>query len=230
MLGLKNPEEEVIVIHVKQKGDENAETEIKITEKDLPRLRELVRKIDEPDNKVKIIVSNLMLREGWDVQNVTVILGLRPFTSKAQILPEQAVGRGLRLMSNISPDHTQTVEVIGTEAFENFIRELEKEGVGINTVKTPPPLPVTIAPEKSKLKYDIVIPLTEYRYSKNYKKIETLDPMKIDQLYDSDKLDEDRKTNLRLEFLTTRTVIGIVEVKPDNFNGQRTHRAHHKRS
>jgi type III restriction enzyme len=220
MLGLKNPEEEVVVIHVKQKGDENAETEIKITEKDLPRLRELVRKIDEPDNKVKIIVSNLMLREGWDVQNVTVILGLRPFTSKAQILPEQAVGRGLRLMSNISPDHTQTVEVIGTEAFENFIRELEKEGVGINTVKTPPPLPVTIAPEKSKLKYDIVIPLTEYRYSKNYKKIETLDPMKIDQLYDSDKLDEDRKTKLKLEFLTTQTVIGTVEIKPATLMGR----------
>jgi type III restriction enzyme len=123
-------------------------------------------------------------------------------------------------MSNISPDHTQTVEVIGTEAFENFIRELEKEGVGINTVKTPPPLPVTIAPEKSKLKYDIVIPLTEYRYSKNYKKIETLDPMKIDQLYDSDKLDEDRKTNLRLEFLTTQTVIGTVEIKPATLMGR----------
>jgi len=219
-LGLKDPEEEVLVIHVKTRESEDSETEIKITEKDLPRLRELVRKIDEPDNKVKIIVSNLMLREGWDVQNVTVILGLRPFTSKAQILPEQAVGRGLRLMSDISPDHTQTVEIIGTEAFENFVRELEKEGVSINTVKTPPPLPVTITPEKSRLIYDIEIPQTEFRFSKNYKKIDDLKPMEIDQLYNSDKLDEDRKAKLKLEFLPTGTVIGTIEIEPTTLTGR----------
>ena len=39
-----------------------------------------------------------MLREGWDVQNVTVVVGLRPYISAANILPEQAIGRGLRLM------------------------------------------------------------------------------------------------------------------------------------
>jgi type III restriction enzyme len=39
-----------------------------------------------------------MLREGWDVQGVTVVVGLRPYTAKADILPEQTIGRGLRLM------------------------------------------------------------------------------------------------------------------------------------
>jgi hypothetical protein len=33
-----------------------------------------------------------MLREGWDVQNVTVVVGLRPYTAKANILPEQTIG------------------------------------------------------------------------------------------------------------------------------------------
>ena len=47
---------------------------------------------------VNCIVSVVMLREGWDVQSVTVIVGLRPYTAKANILPEQTVGRGLRLM------------------------------------------------------------------------------------------------------------------------------------
>ncbi len=207
---INNPEEEVMVIHVKSKGE--GETEIKISEKDLPKLRELARKIDEPDNKIKIIVSNLMLREGWDVQNVTIVLGLRPFTSKAQILPEQAVGRGLRLIRGISPDHTQTLEVMGTEAFENFVRELEKEGVGINTTKTPPPLPITIAPEKSRLIYDIEIPQTEFRFSRNYKKIETLDPLQIPSLYSSDKLEEERKILLRMEFPVTETEVHQVAV------------------
>ncbi len=50
------------------------------------------------ESPVNAIVSVLMLREGWDVQNVTVIVGLRPYTSKANILPEQTIGRGLRLM------------------------------------------------------------------------------------------------------------------------------------
>lgn len=210
--GLKDPEEEVMVIHVKTKEGESQETEIKITEKDLPRLRELARNIDEPENKIKIIVSNMMLREGWDVQNVTVVLGLRPFTSKAQILPEQAVGRGLRLMRGISPDHTQTLEVMGTQAFEEFVRELEKEGVGINTVKTPPPLPVTIAPEKSRLVYDIEIPQAEFRYRRNYKKIDSLDPLKIPSLYSSDKLEEDRKIILKMEFATTGTDVGTASM------------------
>lgn len=205
-LGLKNPEEEVMVIHTDTSGE--------IKKKDIEDLRTAARDIDSPDSQVKIIASVLMLREGWDVQNVTVSLGLRPFTSKAQILPEQAVGRGLRLITGISPDHTQTLEVMGTQAFEEFVRELEKEGVGINTVKTPPPLPVTIAPEKSRLKYDIEIPQTELRYTRNYKKLSEFDPLKVPSLYTSDKLAEDRKILLKMEFATTGTEVHFAAVTP----------------
>jgi len=196
-LSLKEPEKEVLVIHTEAKGDRKGE----VKKADLDKLREEVRKIDEPTSKVKIIVSVLMLREGWDVQNVTIALGLRPFTSKAQILPEQAVGRGLRLMQgkNIGSEYTQTLEVMGTQAFEEFVKELEKEGVGINTVSTSPPLPITIAPEKSRLKYDIEIPGTDLRYRRNYKNISNLDPLKVSSLFDSEKLDEQRKILLRSE-------------------------------
>lgn len=44
----------------------------------------------------KVIISVLMLREGFDVNNICVIVPLR--SSKAQILLEQTIGRGLRLM------------------------------------------------------------------------------------------------------------------------------------
>ena len=203
-LGLKKPADEVMVIHVESRGDDR---ESEISKKDLPVLRKQAREIDEPENKVKIIVSNMMLREGWDVQTVTIVLGLRPFTSKAQILPEQAVGRGLRLMSGISPDHTQTLEVMGTEAFEKFVRELEKEGVGINVAKEPPPLPVTIAHEKSRLIYDIEIPRTEFRFTRNYKAIDSLDPEEFPSLYSSKKLEEKKKILLRMEFPVTETEV-----------------------
>jgi len=213
-LDLENPEEEVIVIHVKSKENPDLGTEIKISEKELNKLRELVRKIDEADNKVKIIVSNLMLREGWDVQNVTIVLGLRPFTSGAKILPEQAIGRGLRLMKDISPDHTQTLEIIGTDAFESFVNELEKEGVGINIVNNSPSLPITIAPEESRKKYDIEIPQTNYRYSRNYQNLEKFDPYSVESIYNSDKLNEDRKIMLRVAFPLTQTEVHSTTIDP----------------
>ena len=44
----------------------------------------------------RVVVSVLMLREGFDVNNICVIVPLR--TTGAKILLEQTVGRGLRLM------------------------------------------------------------------------------------------------------------------------------------
>lgn len=46
--------------------------------------------------KPRVIVSVLMLREGFDVNNICVIVPLR--SSQAPILLEQVIGRGLRLM------------------------------------------------------------------------------------------------------------------------------------
>ena len=75
--------DEVLVIHTDFNGD--------VRSSDLEELRKTAMDIDKTKNKVKIVVSVLMLREGWDVQNDSVILGLRPFTPKAEILPVQAV-------------------------------------------------------------------------------------------------------------------------------------------
>jgi type III restriction enzyme len=88
----------------------------------------------------------MMLREGWDVKNVTVVLGLRPFTAKAEIPPEQVIGRGLRLIPDVSPDRTQTLEVLGTRNLLNVLRtQLEAEGVGVTTTKTDPMLRINPA-------------------------------------------------------------------------------------
>lgn len=200
--------EEVLVIHTDLKGD--------VRTSDLEELRKVAMDIDRAKNKVKIVVSVLMLREGWDVQNVSVILGLRPFTSKAEILPEQAVGRGLRLMSGISPDSYQVLEVIGTSAFEDFVKQLETEGVGIRVVDNPPPLPIVVEPLKSKMAYDVEIPQTELQYSHNYKQLSSIDPLKIKSLVDSDELVEDQKIRLRMEFPITSTIVGEVEIAYDN--------------
>ena len=141
----------ILLIHTDKTGE--------ITKKDLDLAREAARFIDLPDNKIRAIVSVLMLREGWDVKNVSVILGLRPFTAKSNILPEQGVGRGLRLMANIGPDYIQILEIIGTQKFEEFVKELEVEGVGVGVTTSNPPIGVHIYPVKIKEKYDIEIPI-----------------------------------------------------------------------
>lgn len=52
----------------------------------------------------KVVVSVLMLREGFDVNNVCVIVPLR--SSQAPVLLEQVIGRGLRLMWR-EPDYDE---------------------------------------------------------------------------------------------------------------------------
>jgi len=198
---------EVLVIHTDTKGN--------LTKSDLDVARDAARDVDKPDSAIKIIVSVLMLREGWDVRNVTVILGLRPFTAKAEILPEQAVGRGLRLMNRISPDNRQTLEVIGTDAFEGFVRQLEQEGVGIDTVGEPPPLPVKIYPILENSAYDIAIPLTKLRYKHEYRNLDGIDPLSLVPIYSTEDLAEELAIAIRMEFATTGTTVHQIVIIPE---------------
>ncbi len=146
--------ERTLVIHTKRNGE--------ITEKDLDLAREVARRVDDPDQPVNAIVSVLMLREGWDVQNVTVVVGLRPFTSKAKVLPEQAVGRGLRLMfRGQGTTYQERVDVIGNRAFLEFVEALEKiEGVELDKFEVgKDKLRITsVTPEASRAAYDIGLP------------------------------------------------------------------------
>ena len=201
-LGLKASD--VRVIHTDKEGE--------ITKKELEAAREAVRDIDLPGNRIKVIVSVLMLREGWDVRSVTIVLGLRPFTSKAKILPEQAVGRGLRLIPGVSPDRTQTLEVMGTNAFEDFVRQLEAEGVGIRTTTEPPKPPIRIEPVQEKVAYDISIPLTKPVYTHSYQRLQDLDPLSFEPVYKREELDEPVRIRLRMEFATTETEVHQVDI------------------
>ena len=195
---------EILVIHTNNDGE--------ITKKDLEIARETAKNIDNPNSPIKIIVSVLMLREGWDVRNVSVVLGLRPFTSKAKILPEQAIGRGLRLMSGIGPDHTQTLEVMGTQAFEEFVKELEIEGLGIKTVIEGPKPPVKIEPMDGKSNFDINIPLTKPRYTHNYRRITDLDPLSLDPILNQDELRKDIAIKLIIMDLTTEAKVHTTKL------------------
>jgi type III restriction enzyme len=124
--------------------DSNKQGEVKEEE-----WQEIKTKLFDIDNykTPKVVISVLMLREGFDVNNICVLVPLR--SSKAPILLEQLVGRGLRLMWRESdyvevkqddrlrvlkfhkPPKTyiDTLSIVEHPAFIKFYDDLQNEGL-----------------------------------------------------------------------------------------------------
>jgi type III restriction enzyme len=66
-----------------------------VTEESEEEERKEARLLGKPESDYEAVVSVLMLREGWDVPPVSVILLLRKFSSR--VYGQQVIGRGLRL-------------------------------------------------------------------------------------------------------------------------------------
>ena len=171
----------VLVIHTKNNGD-ISEAQSGKAKEELESLRRQANEIDDADNPCKAIVSVMMLKEGWDVRNVTTIVGLRAYSAKSNILPEQTLGRGLRKM--YPGDVPEQVSVVGTDAFMDFVESIQAEGVilerkamGAGTApKTP--LVVEIDHENDKKDIDaldIEIPVLTPRIYREYKNLNDLD-------------------------------------------------------
>lgn len=108
-------------------------------------LRERLFDVDR-HRSPRVIVSVLMLREGFDVNNICVIVPLR--ASSAGILLEQTIGRGLRLMwrgneyDDIKRENRQLIRggrtptnmidilsIVEHPAFQSFYDDLIQEGL-----------------------------------------------------------------------------------------------------
>lgn len=139
------------------------EDEKAISDEDLKAIRKISRELDNNTSPYLCIVSVLMLREGWDVRNVTTIVPLRPFTAASNILPEQTLGRGLRRMTPPGQAN-EIVTVVEHPKFTSlYEQELEQEGLPITVeeVEKVPATTVTIFPDESKDfdKLDITLPV-----------------------------------------------------------------------
>lgn len=173
----------VLVIHTKKNG-EIAEKATGKDKEELENLRRQSNQIDSLSSPYKAIVSVLMLKEGWDVRNVTVICGLRAYSSKANILPEQTLGRGLRRMY-FGSDVEETVSVLGTPAFMEFVESIQSEGVQLEYKpmgggaqrKDSLVVEVDATNESKDLDaLDIELPKLSRRYSRDFKSLEDLAP------------------------------------------------------
>ena len=118
-------------------------------EKDWAPVRERLFSVDRHATP-RVIVSVLMLREGFDVNNICVIVPLR--SSQAQILLEQTIGRGLRLMwrdaeyADLKRENRERINagqepgnlidvlsIVEHPAFQSFYDELLNEGLAGTT-------------------------------------------------------------------------------------------------
>ena len=137
-------QDDVVTVDSNQKGE--------VTEEEWKELKTKLFDIDKY-RKPKVIVSVLMLREGFDVNNICVIVPLR--SSEAPILLEQIIGRGLRLMwreeeyQSIKNDdrrrvlqlHTKPqtyidmLSIIEHPAFIQFYEDLFNQGLAVEEDK-----------------------------------------------------------------------------------------------
>ncbi len=176
----------VLVIHTKQNGEISEATSGKNKE-ELEKLRKQAKEIDSVESPYKAIVSVLMLKEGWDVRNVTTIVGLRPYSATSNILPEQTLGRGLRRMYLNGVE--EFVSVVGTDAFMTFVESIQAEGVQLDHrpmgegAKPKTPLVIEVDREnrnKDIDALDIEIPTLTRRVYREYKNLEGLDLTQLD--------------------------------------------------
>ena len=177
----------VLVIHTKNNG-EISEASSGKSKEELEKLRKASNEIDSWQSPYKAIVSVLMLKEGWDVRNVTTVVGLRAFVALSNILPEQTIGRGLRRMYFGDDTVRETVSVMGTPAFMDFVESIQSEGVqleykpmGAGTTRQESLIVEvdTQNPEKNLDALDIPLPKLTRRYEREFKNLEAIDPAKL---------------------------------------------------
>lgn len=192
----------------------------------------------------KVIVSVLMLREGFDVNNICVVVPLR--ASTASILLEQTIGRGLRLMWR-EPEYQEEKEenrkavlvrkekpksyldmlsIIEHPAFQQFYDELLSEGLAavedddINTTSVTGDL-IKVGLKENFEEYDLFWPIVirdaEEEITSKQIDVSTLEPFSAFTLELLRMFLVNEGETFYSEAILSSTTFGKYEVKADLF-------------
>ena len=192
----------------------------------------------------KIIVSVLMLREGFDVNNICVVVPLR--ASTASILLEQTIGRGLRLMWR-EPEYQEEKEenrkavlvrkekpksyldmlsIIEHPAFQQFYDELLSEGLAavedsdINSTSVTGDL-IKVGLKENYEEYDLFWPIVirdaEEEITSKQIDVSTLEPFSAFTLEQLRLFLVNEGETFYSEAILSSTTFGKYEVKADLF-------------
>lgn len=148
----------VLVIHTYKRKTRDGFAKGDIRKDELPKIRKAAKEIDT--NEYEIIVSVMMLKEGWDVKNVCAVVPLRAFESR--ILVEQTLGRGLRRMFPENEELEEKLIVVEHPRFkELWEAEINQKGldVPVTSVREAYKPSNKISVDQDTLQYDMEIPL-----------------------------------------------------------------------
>jgi len=129
-------------------------------------LREVMNTVGKPGKlgeNIKCVISVSMLTEGWDVNTVTHVLGVRAFST--QLLCEQVVGRALRRVDYCVDESTGLLSEEYAEVYGVPFSFLKTGG---NTTTNPPKVIHRVHALPEREQYQITYPRVEgYRYELN---------------------------------------------------------------
>lgn len=108
--------DKVMEIHSNQRGEEKDDN------------IQLLLSLENPENKIEIVIHVNMLKEGWDVTNLFTIIPLR--TAASLTLREQTIGRGLRLPygKRTGIDKVDKLTIVAHDKFQEIVEEANKPG------------------------------------------------------------------------------------------------------
>lgn len=205
---------EVLVIHTESSGE--------IKKEDLETTRQVVSDIDSKQSEIKVIVSVVMLREGWNLGNVTLVLGLSSITASSENTPNHVIGRGLRLMVQGSPDMTQTLEIFGTRIFLDQLRsQLDSEGVCISNIPFTQSLPVVIKPVLKRIEYDIQIPQVKKIVNSDFRLLAKKNVKLLSPIFTQNELGKSLQCRLKTDFASTKTLVYEMHSTPEHILSSR---------
>lgn len=106
--------DKVMEIHSNQRGSEKEEN-----------IQQLLS-LEDPANRIEIVIHVNMLKEGWDVTNLYTIIPLR--TAASTTLREQTIGRGLRLPYGVRTGNSKVdmLTIVAHDKFQEIIDEANK--------------------------------------------------------------------------------------------------------
>ncbi|MDN5893932.1 MAG: DEAD/DEAH box helicase family protein [Nocardioides sp.] len=108
---------------------------LEITSQSSDEALSALAEVESASSPIRAIVSVNMLREGWDVKNIAVIVALRKLAS--QTLTEQILGRGLRLPFGARTG-SLPVDQVDLVAHDSYQQLLAQKDVLRQRIQTPP--------------------------------------------------------------------------------------------
>ena len=115
-------------------------------------------------------------------------------------------------MKDLGPDYIQVLEIIGTDKFEDFVRQLEVEGVGVGLTTREPTIGVFVTPIKTREKYNFEIPVLSASFTQTMEGLSIFDPTTLQAIGELDEKGNYKEKKVDLVTATTEKKVSTKQI------------------